>query len=167
MPSSESAMAGDQPQRFAVDKQASPCWFCGSTASCFFEPPDNEYLRFSCATSGTFLVNSSLRSAYTWTVDQKAMLSAHCRRNRGDRVLIGPDRIERLCTLVPTFQSSGKNRSAASDSRRGNAVAWELSQFQYQERLSPDRRERFAVGAIPPRAIDVQRICNQDADCTG
>ena len=98
-----------------TDRQDRRCWLCGYKAQSFYDSPARAHLCFSCNTCGTYLVNPSLKSAnasfdseYHWSDDQKAMLSAYCRRNPGTWISIGPGDIEKLCVLVPRYSPPEK-----------------------------------------------------------
>jgi len=120
-------MASDQSQTFIAeirgvdfvliptDRQDRRCWLCGYSAQSFYDSPARAHLCFSCEACGTYLVNPSLKSAnasfdseYHWSEDQKAMLSAYCRRNPGTWISIGPGDIEKLCVLVPRYSPPEK-----------------------------------------------------------
>jgi hypothetical protein len=115
-------MVGDQSQMFNIetrgvefvvsptDKQDRQCWLCGNIASSFYDSPARAHLCLSCETCGTYFVIPSFKSAsasydseYHWSDDQKATLSAYCRRNLGTWISIGPGDIERLCAFVPRY----------------------------------------------------------------
>jgi hypothetical protein len=81
------------------DLQSRKCVLCGQEAPSFYENPGRVNIAFNCATCGKFVVNASF--SYSWTEEQKALLSAHCRRNPGSWAYIGPGDVEALCAVVP------------------------------------------------------------------
>lgn len=99
-------MASDQQQLLVIDRQDRTCLLCGNKADSYFDSPAHVNLCFYCTTCGSFSINPSFK--YGLKEDQKAMLSAYCRRNPGNRVHIGPGDFEKLYALVPRYSPPEK-----------------------------------------------------------
>jgi len=95
-------MNDNQPE-MVIERQERKCFLCGSNADSFFDNPAHVDVYFSCKICGTFRINDRLRP--DCTDEQKAILSAYCRRNPGSWVYIEPDEgiREKLCMLVPHY----------------------------------------------------------------
>jgi ribosomal protein S27E len=98
-------MTNDKPQ-MSVDRLERKCFLCGSNADSFFDSPAHVNLYITCKTCGNYIVNPSF-----WRdlrEDQKAMLSAYCRRNPGNWVSIDHEEVEKLSALVPRYNPPEK-----------------------------------------------------------
>jgi hypothetical protein len=84
-----------------IEKQYRHCALCGGNADTFFGDPMRANLYYNCKTCGTFLMNASF--GLVCSEEQRAMLSAYCRRNPGIWVLISNSNFEELCTFVPRY----------------------------------------------------------------
>jgi hypothetical protein len=98
-------MESGQPQMY-VERRERKCSLCGGDADSFFDSPAQVNLCFSCKTCGTFVINPLFKINYT--NDQKALLSAYCRRNPKSWVPICQDNVETLCALVPRYTAPEK-----------------------------------------------------------